>query len=96
MANNSYERGKIKVVWVEQDPQKIYSKMFDTEKAAERFVKGKKEDYIIFALETQSNMEEFSWRILPYGKYKLYSLLVKSLHLSKANLLQVIKKALSS
>jgi len=95
MANSSYEKGKVKVVWIESDPEKIYSKMFDSEKEAEKFAKVKV-DYIVFALERQRNMEEFSWRILPYGKYKLYLLLVKSLNLRNSNLLKSIKKALSS
>lgn len=82
MTDNSYEKGKVKVVWIERDPEKIYSKMFDTEKAAEQFAKTKG-DYIIFALEKQRNMEEFCWRILPYGRYVLYKRLVKTVQGSK-------------
>lgn len=92
MANTPYERGKIKVVWIEDDPEKIYSKMFDTEKKAKKFAKGKK-DCLVFILENQSNMEEFSWKLLPYGRYKLYLRLIGSLHTRKINILKKIKNA---
>lgn len=76
----SYESGKIKVVWLADDPNKIYSKMFETIESAEKFAKGKKY-YLIFALETQHNMEEFSWKLLPYGRHKIYFWLVKLFHI---------------
>ena len=72
----AYEKGQIKVVWIDDDPEKIYSKMFDTEEKAQKFA-GQKKDFVIFSLETQTNMDEFSWKILPYGKYRVYLNLVK-------------------
>jgi len=66
-----YERGQIKVVWIEEDNLKIYSKMFNDVKQAKKFA-GSKKDYVIFALIHQKNMEEFTWKLLPYGKYKIY------------------------
>lgn len=78
MASTVYEKGKIKVVWIEDNPLKIYSKMFDKEKDAKDFGQ-KKKDYLIFALERQENMQEFSWKLLPYGKYRIYLNLVKTL-----------------
>ncbi|MBI4035751.1 hypothetical protein HY383_02290 [Candidatus Daviesbacteria bacterium] len=74
-----YGKGKIKVVWIEYDPKKIYSKMFDGKKEAEEFAKEKKA-YLVFSLEKQSNMEKFTWKLLPYGKYKTYLGLIRGLH----------------
>jgi hypothetical protein len=68
-----YEKGTIKIVWIE-DSELIYSKMFESEEDAEKFAHDKK-DYLIFKLVTQKNMEDFSWVILPYGRYKIYKLL---------------------
>ncbi len=66
-----YEKGTIKVVWIDKNPAKIYSKMFYNEQAAKDFAK-KKKNYLILALISQVNMEKFSWEILPYGRYKVY------------------------
>jgi hypothetical protein len=74
---NIFEKGLIKVVWIENDPKRIYSKMFDTVKEAEGFAKEKK-DYIIFRLLKQKDLKEFSWEILAYGQHKLYNLLVSN------------------
>ena len=74
MFSNIYEKGTIKVVWLEKDLLKIYSRMFEDEKEAEKFGKAKK-DYVIYRLLIQKNMKDFSWELLPYGKYKLYKLL---------------------
>lgn len=78
---NNYEKGKVKVVWVKDDPMRIYSKMFENKKSAVDFGE-KKEDYIIFSLIDQKNMEEFSWKLLPYGRYKLY---LKTLSIFQGN-----------
>lgn len=93
MVKTNYEQGKIKVVWIERDPEKIYSKMFNLEEEAEQFGETK-EDYVIFALEKQKNMEEFSWKLLPYGRYLLYSRLVKMLRVEKLHMLLHVKDAL--
>lgn len=77
MVKMPYKKGKIKVVWIEDDPKKIYSKMFDVQKEAKKFVQGKK-DFLIFALKSQSNMEDFVWKLLPYGRYKVYLSLIGS------------------
>lgn len=77
MKNGDFEKGKIKVVWIKSDPLRIYSKMFENIKAAVEFGE-KKEDYIIFSLVQQKDMQEFEWKLLRYGKYKLYTALVQS------------------
>ena len=89
MTAQIYEKGTIKVVWIEKDPDEIYSQMFDTEEAAEKFAEDKK-DYLIFALVTQKDMREFSWKILPYGKYKMYTLLFKNYKKYKTGFLKLL------
>lgn len=91
MATTTYEKGTIKVVWIEHDPDEIYSKMFEDELDAERFAK-KKGDYIIFSLVTQKNMEEFSWKILPYGKHKLYKKLIHNYQKYRGSILEKLLK----
>lgn len=64
--------GTIKVVWVEGDnTEKIFSKMFDNIDEALKF-SGQKEDFIIFKLTSQKDLEEFEWELLPHGRNKLY------------------------
>ena len=65
------EKGTIKVVWITADTKKIYSKMFDSAEAAEKFGSRKK-DYIIFRLVWHKNHRVYCWTLMPYGKYKLY------------------------
>ena len=72
-----FEKGKIKVVWVGKNSKEIYSKMFDETPKALKFAENKK-DFVIFKLLKQKNLEDFSWELLPYGKYKLYEFLFKS------------------
>ena len=91
MATPAYEKGTIKVVWVEDNIHEIHSKMFDDEKEAAEFAKNK-EEYIIFSLLKQKNMEDFSWRILPYGNHKIYLILLRNYHRYKGNLLKILKK----
>ena len=86
-----YEKGTIKVVWVEDNIHQIHSKMFENELKAVEFAKSKK-DYIIFSLLKQSNMEVFSWKILPRGNYRIYILLIKLYQKFKGNLLKLVKK----
>jgi hypothetical protein len=76
MTSKIYEKGTIKVVWLEKDPLKIYSRMFEDERSAVKFGKVKK-DYVIYKLLEQKNMKDFSWELLPYGKYKVYKLLFR-------------------
>lgn len=76
MTIRDFEKDTIKVVWIEDDPGKIYSRMFDNETEAEAFAKDKK-DYLIFTLITQKNMEDFSWELLPYGRHKIYRTLFR-------------------
>ena len=73
MGDLPYERGTIKVVWID-DSEFIYSKMFNDEVNAEEFAKDKK-DYLIFKLVKQKNMEDFTWKLLNYGRYKVYKFL---------------------
>ena len=77
MSNGGYEKGKIKVVWIDREPGKIYSKMFENIDDAVKFGE-KKVDFIIFSLVHQEGMEEFEWRLLPYGKFRLYLSFVSS------------------
>jgi hypothetical protein len=77
MAIKGYEQGKVKVVWIETDPERIYSKMFENEKAADAFGK-KKKNYVIFELVWQANMEEFEWKLKPFGQHKFYRWLLTS------------------
>lgn len=69
----AYEKGTIKVVWIDRT-ELIYSKMFDDEEVAEKFAKAKK-DFLIFKLVKQKNMEEFTWKLLKYGRYNVYKFL---------------------
>lgn len=84
-----YEKGTIKVVWIESNVSKIYSKMFNNEKSAEGFAHNK-EDYIIFSLINQKNMKEFSWKLLPYGKYLLYKSMVGFYKKHKGSILNML------
>lgn len=78
MKTKVYEKGIVKVVWVDiENSDKIYSKMFNDEASAKEFAQSK-QSHLIFKLEDQSNMEEFSWKILPFGKYKMYKFLLKN------------------
>jgi hypothetical protein len=74
--NEELAKGLIKVVWIEKDLDEIYSRMFDDEKAAERFGRTKK-DFVVFRLLWQRNLKEFGWVILPYGKQRLYKTFLK-------------------
>lgn len=65
------EKGTIKVVWITKSTKRIYSKMFDDVKSAEKFGKSKG-DYLIFKLLWNRNYKTFGWTLLPYGNYKLY------------------------
>jgi hypothetical protein len=88
-----YEKGTIKVVWIERDLHEIYSKMFDNEADAAEFGETK-EDYVIFSLIKQEHMEEFAWELLPYGKYKLYLSALEIFR--KGDALRLIHKAIST
>ena len=76
MTQPVYEKGTIKAVWIKDDSGRIYSKMFNQVEKARKFAEIKK-DYIIFALVKQKNMQDFEWKILPYGKYRLYQLAIR-------------------
>lgn len=69
------EKGTIKVVWVAKNKKRIHSKMFESIKQADKFG-GTKDDYIIFRLVKRRGMDEFEWEILPYGKHKIYNLIL--------------------
>lgn len=91
MSTPTYEKGTIKVVWIEDNIYEIHSQMFDDEKKAAEFAQKKKE-YIIFSLIKQKNMEEFSWKILPYGNHKIYLMLLRNYHRYKGSFYKVVKK----
>lgn len=86
----AYERGTIKVVWVKNDPSRIYSRMFDDLEEAKRFAKSK-EDYIIFALVKQKQMTDFEWKLLPYGKHNLYKLALRLYQKYGDNIINLFK-----
>jgi len=69
--NMVVEKGTIKVVWITKNTKRIYSKMFDSVKEAEKFGR-KKKDYIISRLLWQKRYKTYAWEILPHGNYKLY------------------------
>jgi hypothetical protein len=69
-----YEKGTIKVVWI-TDGEEIYAHMFESEADAVQFAQDK-EDYLIFRLLREKNMEEFTWKLLPYGRAGLYKILL--------------------
>ena len=73
------ERGTIKVVWITKDSRKLYSRMFDSAKDAEKFGRMKK-DYIISKLLWHKGFKTFAWEILPYGNYKLYHMALRFYH----------------
>jgi len=86
MKEKIFEKGTIKVVWVEDDPKLIYSKMFESVKDVEKFAKGKL-DYIVFKLIRQKNLEEFEWEIIPLGRYQLYETLLKNYNKNRTKIL---------
>ena len=65
------EKGTVKVVWASKNGKKIYSKMFDSPQDAVKFGESKKH-FLIFQLVGRKKMEEFEWKLLPYGHSKLY------------------------
>ncbi len=71
MAKIPLEKGTIKVVWLGDEVNKIYSEMFDDIESAEEFGTSKG-DYLIFKLLKHKEFREYSWEVLPYGNYKLY------------------------
>lgn len=99
-ATPEYEEGTIKVVWIQHDPLHIYSKMFDDIAEADKFGRTKG-DYVIFSLVKQAKMEEFAWKLLPYGNYRLYTSVVggykkskESIRTSKETIIDPVKKLL--
>ena len=65
------EKGTIKVVWITKNTKRIYSRMFDSIKQAQKFGESKK-DYVVFRLLWHKRFKTFAWELLPYGNYKLY------------------------
>lgn len=90
MAPKIYEKGTIKVVFIKDDSGRIFSKMFNDVEKAKQFAKTKK-DYIIFALVKQKNMADFEWKILPFGKHRLYQLAIRLYRKYGNNLIKLIK-----
>lgn len=82
-----YKKGTIKVVWI-TDGKEIFSKMFDNERSAVNFSKDLK-DFLIFELLERKQMEEFTWKLLPYGRHDLY---LKLLKLYKSEILSKVIK----
>jgi len=59
------EKGIIKVAWIEDKDNILYSKMFNSLAEAKKFTKQKKYS-IVFKLIKRKNLE-FEWEILDYG-----------------------------
>lgn len=77
MSLEAYAQGTIKVVWISDNSDSIYSRMFITEQEAETFAqKNHPGKYLIFSLQEQHDMERFEWVLLPYGNYQLYHKLI--------------------
>lgn len=91
MTHLLYEKGVIKVVWIEDNPDRIYSKMFIDVEKAKHFSRSKK-DYIIFALVKQKNMQDFEWKILPYGKHRLYQLAIRLYRKYGSGIIKLLNK----
>ena len=70
------ENGTIKVVWISRNGKRIFSKMFKTISEAKKFGK-KKKDFLIFKLINHKKMQEFEWKLLPYGNGEAYLTLIK-------------------
>jgi hypothetical protein len=94
MSTPIYEQGTIKVVWIEDDPEEIYSRMFESEVEAEAFAQSKK-DYLIFALIQQQDMRDFSWRLLPYGRADLYTKLFRNYKKYQGKVLETLAALIS-
>lgn len=66
------EQGTIKIAWLEDNPQHMGSKVFDSVEDAEAFaIETNKKDYLIFKLIAQKDMGAFPWGLLPYGRLGL-------------------------
>lgn len=76
MGTPVYEKGKVKIVWIEDDVLRIYSHMFDDLNRARAFA-AQKHTYVIFELIRQHEMRDFAWKLLPYGKFRLYTWLFR-------------------
>ena len=70
------EKGTIKVVWITNNTNRIYSQMFENINEAKKFGESKR-DYLIFKLLWYKKMKLFAWELLPYGNYKLYESVLK-------------------
>lgn len=66
------EKGTVKVVWISRGLNRIYSKMFDDAEDAKRFAAGKK-DCLVFSLVWHRNYREYCWKLLPFGRHRLYT-----------------------
>lgn len=69
------EEGIIKVAWIEEQDNILFSKMFDSLAEAKKFTK-KKEHSLIFKLLRRKDLE-FKWELIDYGKAKDFFALVK-------------------
>lgn len=76
MKEQIFEKGLIKVAWIEKSNKILYSKMFNSLNKAIKFAKNKN-DYLIFRLIKQKKLKEFKWEILDYGRSKEFTNLVK-------------------
>ena len=65
--------------------------MFESEAEAENYAQPKK-DYLIFKLIKQKDMNEFSWEILPYGRYSIYKKLAMKYKKFKLGFLKLLLK----
>lgn len=93
MAKIPLERGTVKVVWLSDQINKVHSKMFDDLRSAQEFAKAK-EDFLMFKLLTHKDYKDYSWEILPYGRYSLYKKAMELYKKYKGAFLSNVLKAL--
>lgn len=72
-----YNRGTIKIAWIDDDYTIMKSKMFNSVKKAEAFAdKHDIDDYMIMELVKRSG-HHYQWKVLPYGNWPKYNRYMK-------------------
>ena len=72
------ESGTIKVVWHKKnEPNVVFSKMFKNLADARAYATGL-DNYMIMELDS-NNQDDYNWKLLNYGDFRLYKLAIKVL-----------------
>lgn len=71
--DNPYKKGTIKLTWIDpKDYKKLNSRMFNSvNEALKNLPESKGNNWLIFQLNTTDG-NNYTWDLLPYGKYKGY------------------------